>query len=172
MKREEKDVLIEQLKEQIGMYSHFYLTDAAELNAQEVSDLRRKCFESDIKMVVVKNTLFKLALERAGKHYEELYPALQNNTAVLFCNTASTPGKLIKEFRKNHEKPVFKAAYAEEMVFIGEDQLDALATIKTKDELIGDLIFLLQSPMKQLLSQLNSGKHIVAGVVKTLAERE
>jgi len=101
-----------------------------------------------------------------------LYPALQNNTAVLFCNSASIPGKLIKEFRRTHEKPVFKAAYAEESIYIGENQLDTVATIKTKNELIADIILLLQSPMMTLIGQLNSGKNIVAGVVKTLSERE
>ncbi len=172
MKREEKDALIEQLKTQIQSYSHFYLTDAADLNAQDVSDLRRKCFEQDIKMVVVKNTLFKLALERAGMDLQELYPAMKNNTAVLFSNTASAPGKLIRDFTKNHAKPVLKAAYAEESIYVGADQLDALITIKSKYKLIGDVIMLLQSPMKTVLGQLNSGKNIIGGVVKTLSERE
>ncbi len=172
MKREEKDALIEQLKEQIASYSHFYLTDAADLNAQEVSELRRKCFEQDIKMVVVKNTLFKFALERSGYNFEELYPSLKNNTAVFFSNSASSPGKLIKEYSRVHQKPVLKAAFAEESFYIGEHNLEALIHIKSKNELIADVVMLLQSPMKNLLGQLNSGKHIIAGVVKTLSERE
>ncbi|NLA23350.1 MAG: 50S ribosomal protein L10 [Bacteroidales bacterium] len=172
MKREVKEALIEEIKTYIQSYSHFYLTDAADLNAQEVSELRRKCFKEDIKMVVVKNTLFKLAMERAGMELEEIYPYLKNNTTVFFTNTASAPGKLIKDFTQKREKPLLKAAFAEESLYFGAEQLDVLVNIKSKDELIADVIMLLQSPMKTVLGQLNSGKNIIGGVVKTLSERD
>ncbi len=172
MKREDKNTLIEKLKDQINAHSHFYLTDVADLNAKDTSDLRRKCFEQEVTLVMVKNTLFKIAMERAERDYEPLYDVLSKNTSVMFCNTANVPGKLIKDFLKEHDKPLLKAAYAEESFFVGEDQLEALASLKSKEELIADVIHLLKSPMKTVISQLQSGGQIITGVLETLSERE
>jgi large subunit ribosomal protein L10 len=172
MKRDDKHALIENLKTRVSEYSHFYLADISGLDAQQTYELRKKCFEKDIELIVVKNTFFKRALEASEGDYSELYNVLKQNTSVMFCNVANVPGKLIKELNKKSEKPLFKAAYAEESVYVGEHLLDALASLKSKDELIGDLIALLQSPMKTVLGQLESGKNTLAGVVKTLSERE
>ncbi len=171
MKREEKDIIVNNLVDQLNGSPHFYLTDASELNAEATSLLRRKCFASEIKMVVVKNTLLKRALEQTEYKVEELYDVLKGSTAIMFTNTGNGPAKLIKEFRKKFEKPLIKAAYVEESVYIGDDQLDILVNIKSKDELIGDLIALLQSPVKTVMSQLQSGGNILSGVVKTLSEK-
>lgn len=172
MKREDKNALIESLKSTIEEYSHFYLTDITGLNAQETYELRKKCFEKDIELVVVKNTFFKQALERAEGNYEELYDVLKENTTIMFSNVANLPGKLIKELNKKSEKPLFKAAYAEESFYVGKELLDSLASLKSKEELIGDVIMLLQSPMKTVLGQLESGKNLLAGLVKAMSERE
>lgn len=171
MKREEKDIIVNNLVDQLKGSPHFYLTDASELNAEATSLLRRKCFASEVKMVVVKNTLLKRALEQTEYEVEELYDVLKGSTAIMFTNTGNVPAKLIKEFRKKFEKPIIKAAYVEESVYIGDDQLDTLVNIKSKEELIGDLIALLQSPVKTVMSQLQSGGNILSGVVKTLSEK-
>ncbi len=172
MKREDKHVLIENIKEAVDSYSHFYLADISGLDAQQTHELRKKCFEKDIKLTVVKNTFFKRALEASEGNYEELYGVLKENTSVMFCNVANVPAKLIKELNKKNEKPLFKAAFAEESIYVGADQLDALASLKSKEELIGDVIMLLQSPIKTVIGQLESGKNTLAGLVKTLSERE
>ncbi|MDD4148468.1 MAG: 50S ribosomal protein L10 [Bacteroidales bacterium] len=172
MKREDKQVLIEELKSTVQEYSHFYLADVSGLNAQQTFELRKKCFEKDIELIVVKNTYFKRALEASGKDYQELFGVLNNNTSVMFCNVANVPGKLIKELNRKSDKPLFKAAFAEESIYVGEHLLDVLASLKSKEELIGDIISLLQSPMKTVLGQLESGKNTLAGLVKTLSERE
>jgi large subunit ribosomal protein L10 len=152
--------------------NHFYLTDISDLNATDTSDLRRKCFEKNIELVVVKNTLLQKALEHAGEErYAELFTTLKGSTSVMFTETGNVPGKLIKEFRKKHKKPILKGAFVEESIYIGDNQIDALANIKSKEELIGDIILILQSPMKNVISSLNSGKHILAGLVKTLSEK-
>jgi large subunit ribosomal protein L10 len=171
MKREEKDIIVNNLVDQLKGSPHFYLTDASELNAEATSLLRRKCFASEIKMVVVKNTLLKRALEQTEYKVEEIYEVLKGSTAIMFTNTGNGPAKVIKEFRKKFEKPLVKAAYVEESVYIGDDQLDTLVNIKSKEELIGDLIALLQSPIKTVMSQLQSGGNILSGVVKTLSEK-
>ncbi len=172
MKREDKNALIESLKSTIEEYSHFYLADISGLDAQQTYELRKKCFEKDIELIVVKNTFFKKALERAEGNYEEIYDVLKENTSVMFCNVANVPGKLIKELNKKNEKPLFKAAYAEESIYVGAHMLDSLAGLKSKEELVGDVIMLLQSPMKTVIGQLQSGKNLLAGLVKTLSERE
>jgi large subunit ribosomal protein L10 len=172
MRREEKNALIEHLTEEINKYEHFYLADIAGLNAQDTTDLRRTCVEKGIKLTVVKNTLFKLALEKAEGSFEDLYPVLKENTAIMFAEVANAPGKVIRDFKKKHEKPILKAAYAAESVFVGEDNLNLLADMKSRDELIGDVVLLLQSPMKTVISQLQSGGQKIAGIVKTLAEKE
>jgi large subunit ribosomal protein L10 len=172
MKRTEKEVIINDLQEQINSYSHFYLTDISGLNAEDTSDLRRLCFKQDVKLVVAKNTLFRKALEVSEKNAEELYDALKGNTTVMFTETGNAPAKLIKDFRKKHNRPILKAAFVEEAVYMGENQLETLVTVKSKDELLADVVALLQSPMKTLLSQLQSGGDTIHGVLETLKEKE
>ncbi len=172
MKREEKDIIVNNLVDQLNGSPHFYLTDTSELNAEATSLLRRRCFESKIKMVVVKNTLLKRALDKTDYNVEELYDVLKGSTAIMFTETGNTPAKVIKEFRKKFEKPLIKAAYVEESIYIGNDQLENLVNIKSKEELLGDIIGLLQSPMKTVISQLKSGNNILAGVLETLSDKK
>jgi large subunit ribosomal protein L10 len=172
MRREEKNAIIDSLAERIKEYSHFYLTDTAQLNAADTSDLRRKCFNNDIKLIVVKNTLLKRALEQSNVNFEELYPVLKGTTSIMFTNAGNSPAKLIKEFRRKHDKPVLKGAYVQESVYVGDNMLDALVSIKTKQELLGDLIALLQSPAKNVISALQSGGNTIHGVLETLSKRE
>ena len=175
MRKEDKNLIIESLKEQLGHYSHFYLTDIEGLNAQKTSDLRRACFKNEIKLVVVKNTLLEKALE--GRGVAELFVALKGNTALMLSNTGNAPARLIKELREKDKKnpdvkPQLKAAYVEESIYVCADQLETLATIKSKNELIADVIALLQSPAKTVVSALQSGQNTLHGVLKTLGERE
>ena len=172
MKREDKNVLIEKLTEEINEAKHFYLADIGGMNAGTTSTLRRTCFKEQVKLIVVKNTLLHQALEKANGNFEELYPILNGPTSIMISDTGNKPAKMIKDFRKGGEKPLLKAAYVQDCIYIGNDQLDALIALKTKEELVGDLVALLQSPVRNVLSALNSGKHILAGVVKTLSERE
>jgi large subunit ribosomal protein L10 len=172
MRREEKNAIIDSLAEKLKEYSHFYLTDTAQLNAADTGALRRKCFENDIKLIVVKNTLLKRALEMSKGDFQELYPVLKGTTSIMFTQTGNGPAKLIKEFRKQHDKPVLKGAYVQESVFIGEQMLEALISVKTKQELIGDIIFLLQSPARNVVSALQSGGNKLQGVLETLSKKE
>ncbi len=172
MRREEKNTIIDSLTQKLKEYDHFYLTDIAQLNAADTSDLRRKCFENDIKLVVVKNTLLKRALEQCEGNYEELYPILKGTTSIMFTQSGNVPAKLIKEFRRGHDKPVLKGAYVQESVYIGDNMLDALISIKTKQELIGDVILLLQSPARNVISALQSGGNKLHGVLETLSKKE
>ena len=170
MKKEVKDTVIAQLGEKLKEYPHFYLVDVTGLNAEATSALRRKCFNSEIKMVVVKNKLLRKALDAAEVDYEPLYESLKGNTAVLFTQTANTPAKLLKEYKKDGI-PALKAAYAEESVFVGADKLEELAALKSKNELIADVVALLQSPAKNVVFALQSGANTIHGVLKTLGER-
>lgn len=172
MKSSDKKVIINNLQEQIDSYNHFYLADISGLNAENTSELRRLCFNQNVKLVVVKNTLLRKALESSTLNLEEIYDALTGNTSVLFSENANAPAKLIKDFSKKHKKPVLKAAYVQESVYMGADQLDALIAVKSKNELIADVIALLQSPMNTLLSQLKSGGNTIHGVLDTLKEKE
>ncbi|OFY59732.1 MAG: 50S ribosomal protein L10 [Bacteroidetes bacterium RBG_19FT_COMBO_42_10] len=172
MRREEKNTIIDSLAERLKEYNHFYLTDTAELNAADTSDLRRKCFENDVKLIVVKNTLLKRALEQSGINFEELYPVLKGTTSIMFTHSGNTPARLIKEFRKKHDKPVLKGAYVQESIYLGDNMLDALVSIKTKQELIGDIILILQSPAKNVISALQSGGNKIHGVLETLSKKE
>lgn len=172
MKSSEKATIIDSLVEQINSSNHFYLADISELNAADTSDLRRKCFTADVKLVVVKNTLLRKALEKSEKQTEGLYEILKGNTSVMFTENASVPAKLIKEFRRGRQKPLLKGAYVEESIYIGDDQLDALVAVKSKNELIADVVALLQSPVKTVISQLQSGGNILLGVLKTLEEKK
>lgn len=170
MKKEVKDTIITELGEKLKQYPHFYLVDVTGLNAEDTSNLRRKCFKSEIKMVVVKNTLLHKAFEASEVGYEGLYSALTGNTAVLFSEVANTPAKLLKDYTKQGI-PALKAAYAEESIFVGADKLDELAALKSKNELIADVVALLQSPAKNVVSALQSGANTIHGVLKTLGER-
>jgi len=171
MKKEDKTVVIKQIAATLGEYTNFYLTDIATLNASKTSSLRRECYKEDIKLVVVKNTLFKKALEQSDKDYSALDPALKGNTAVMFSNNANSPAKLIKSFSKGIDYPKLKAAYVQEGFYVGAENLDLLVAIKSKNELIADVIALLQSPAKNVISALSSGGQTIHGVLKTLAER-
>ncbi len=172
MKKEEKIQVIDSLVEQLANNTHFYLTDIATLTAEKTSELRRICFNKNIKMIVVKNTLLRLAMERStAKDYQPLFSTLKGSTAIMFTEVGSDPAKVIKEFRKKNDKPVLKSAFVEECAYIGDNQLEALASIKSKNEMIGEVIGLLQSPAKNVISGLKSGGGKLAGLVKTLSER-
>jgi len=171
MKRSEKYEIISSLTEQINSSTHFYLTDIESLNAAKTSDLRRLCNKQNVKLVVVKNTLLRKALEASNKNAEELYDVLIGNTSVMFCENANIPAKLIKDFKKKNKKPILKGAYVQESIYIGENHLDVLISIKSKNELLGEVIGLLQSPIKNVLGGLQSGGNIIHGVLKTLAEK-
>ncbi len=174
MKKEDKSAIIEQLQATLGEYAHFYLTDIGGLNAEYTSELRRMCFKQDVKLVVVKNTLLQKALENSSVDYSQLFDSLKGETSLMLSNTGNAPAKLIKEFVKSKakdSKPYLKAAYVEEAFFVGADQLDALASLKSKNELLGELIGLLQSPAKNVVSALQSGGNTIHGVLKTLGER-
>ena len=170
MKKEAKDTIIVELGEKLKAYPHFYLVDTAGLNAEKTSELRRKCFKSEIKMVVVKNTLLHKAFEASDVDFEPLYGCLKGNTAVLLTNTANLPAKLLKEYTKEGV-PSLKGAYAEESFFVGADKLEELASLKSKNELIAEVVALLQSPAKNVVSALQSGANTIHGVLKTLGER-
>ena len=171
MKKEVKDTIIVELGEKLKEYSHFYLVNLTGLDAEKTSDLRRKCFKNDIKMVVVKNALLHKAFEASDIDFEPLYGCLKGNTAVMFCQTANVPAKLLKEYAKAKEEiPALKGAYAEESIFVGADKLDELAALKSKNELIADVISLLQSPIKNVVSGLNAGGKI-HGLLDAIAER-
>lgn len=170
MRKEDKQLVIDQIGAQLKEYAHFYLVDVTGLNAAATSDLRRKCFGAEIKMVVVKNTLLHKAFEASEIDYSPLYGALKGSTAIFFCNTANVPAKLIKEVGKDGI-PGLKAAYAEEGFYVGADQLDALCAIKSKNEVIAEIVGLLQSPAKNVISALQSGGQTIHGVLKTLGER-
>ena len=172
MKKEVKDTIIVDLGNKMKEYPHFYLVDIAGLNAEATSSLRRKCFKNEIKLVVVKNTLLHKAFEASDIDFSELYGTLKGSTAVMFTTTANVPAKLLKD--KDIVKagvPSLKAAYAEEGFYVGADKLNELASIKSKNEVIADVVALLQSPAKNVVSALQSGAGTIHGVLKTLGER-
>jgi len=171
MTREKKAQAIEDLKEILTDNSTIYLTDLSELNAAQSSELRRACFKNGLKLKVVKNTLLKKAMEASNKEFDELYDTLKGNTSIITAEKANAPARVIKEFRKKADKPVLKGAWIQEDCYVGDEQLDILASIKSKEELIGDLVGLLQSPMKNILSALQSGGSTISGLVKTLSEK-
>ena len=170
MRKEDKGAIISQLAEVVKQYGHFYLVDTTAMDAAATSELRRKCFKADIKMVVVKNTLLEKALMTIeGVDYSPLFGSLKGTTAVMFSEVANAPAKLLKEYKDG--VPSLKAAYAEEGIYVGADQLEALANIKSKNEVIADIVALLQSPAKNVISALQSGGNTIHGVLKTLGER-
>lgn len=173
MKKEEKQLMIDDLSKRLDENNIIYIADISSLDAVATSSLRRQCFAKNIKLSVVKNTLLKKAMENVqGKDFTELYDILPGPTAIMLSDTGNLPAKLIKDFRKKSDKPVLKGAFVEESIYIGDDQLNLLADIKSKDELIGEVIGLLQSPAKNVISALTSSKGIIAGLVKTLSEKE
>lgn len=172
MTRQEKDTLISDLAERLSKSEVIYLTDVADLNAEDSGKLRRLCFQRQVQLQVVKNTLLQKAMERVDdKDYGDLASVLKGNTGLMVAEAGNTPAKLIKEFRKKSEKPILKGAYIEESIYIGDNHLEALANLKSKNELIGDVILLLQSPAKSVVSGLQSGGTKLTGILKTLEER-
>ena len=172
MTREEKAQMIEDLQQVLQGTETVYLTDISGLNALETSNLRRACYRGDVQLRVVKNTLLKKAMERVEeKEYDELYESLKGNTAIMIAEKGNAPAKVIEAFRKKSKKPILKAAWVESAVFVGDDKIEQLANLKSKEELVGDIIGLLQSPLKTVVSQLQTGGQTIAGLVKTLSER-
>ena len=171
MRKEDKQVLIDSILSELKACPNFYLTDVSDLNAEKTSQLRRQCFNSGVKMIVVKNALFHKAMLQMDKDYDSLYDVLKGSTAVMFCETGNAPAKLIKNFRKTSDRPILKGAFIEECCYVGDDMLDALCNIKSKNDLIADVIALLQSPMKNVIGALQSGGHKLSGILETLSER-
>lgn len=173
MKKEDKALIIDSIEETLKSYSCFYLAETAGLDAEATSELRKACFNDDIKLLVVKNTLLHKALERFDIDFSELYPSLKGSTSLLCSNTGNAPAKLLKKIQKKDQPlPRLKAAYVEETVYVGENQLDTLVSIKSKNELIADVIALLQSPAKNVISALQSGGNKLHGILETLSNKE
>jgi large subunit ribosomal protein L10 len=171
MTKEEKSKVIEDLTAQLTGTGVVYVADISGLNATLTSDLRRACFKAGIQLEVVKNTLLEKAMESSSNNYGDLPTILKGNTSIMISDNGNAPAKIIKEFRKRSDKPVLKGAYIHEAVFIGDNQLDALVNLKSKDEVIGEIIGLLQSPAKNVVSALKSGGGKIAGILKTLSEK-
>ena len=171
MRKEDKQVLIDSILSELQACPNFYLTDVSDLNAEKTSQLRRQCFNSGVKMIVVKNALLHKAMQQMEKDYEGMYDVLKGSTALMLCETGNAPAKLIKNFRKTSDRPILKGAYIEECCYIGDDMIDALCNVKSKNDLIADVIALLQSPMKNVISGLQSGGHKLSGILETLSER-
>ena len=172
MTREEKSLVIEELTAQLAENNNIYLADISGLDAGNTSDLRRACFKANVKLAVVKNTLLAKAMEASDKNFGELPTVLKGNTSVMYAETGNAAAKVIKAFRKKSDRPLLKGAFIEEAIYIGDEQLDALVDIKSREELIGDIIALLQSPAKNVVSALQSGGGKLAGIIKTLSEKE
>jgi large subunit ribosomal protein L10 len=171
MTREEKSQVIEELTAQLADNANIYLADISGLNAASTSDLRRACFKANVQLSVVKNTLLTKAMEASDRDFGDLPTVLKGNTSVMYSETGNAPAKVIKAFRKKSEKPLLKGAFIEEAVYIGDNQLDMLVDIKSREELIGDIVGLLQSPAKNVISALKSGGGTLAGIIKTLSEK-
>lgn len=171
MRKEEKNQLIDTLAEQLESSANIYITDISDLNVEVTGKLRRLCFKRDVKLIVVKNTLLRKAMDKSGKDFSGLYDALKGATSIMLSEVNNGPAKLIKEFRKTSSKPLLKGAFVEEMSFLGDENLETLVNIKSKNELIADIILALQSPAINVVSALQSGGHKLSGVLKTLSER-
>ncbi|WP_339702897.1 50S ribosomal protein L10 [uncultured Marixanthomonas sp.] len=172
MTREEKSQVIESLTAQLSENTIIYLADISGLDAGSTTKLRRACFKAGVSLNVVKNTLLSKAMESSDKDFGELTGVLKGNTSLMVSETGNAPAKVIKEFRKKSDKPLLKGAFVEEAIYVGDEQLDKLVEIKSKEEVIGDIIGLLQSPAKNVISALKSGGNTIAGIVKTLSEKE
>ena len=171
MRKEDKQIVIDSILAELQACPNFYLTDISDLNAEKTSQLRRQCFNSGIKMLVVKNSLMEKAMNKMGKEYNELYDVLKGSTAVMLCETGNAPAKLIKNFRQKNDRPILKGAFIEECCYIGDNMVDALCSIKSKNDLIADVIALLQSPMKNILGALQSSGNTIHGILETLSEK-
>lgn len=172
MTKQEKNEIVKNLSEKLNDNSIFYLADISELDAESSTKLRRLAHKREVSLNVVKNTLLRKALEAAEGSYEEFYEVLKGNTSIMFAEVGNAPAKLIKEFRKKNDKPILKGAFIEEAIYIGDDKIEALTQIKSKEEVIADIIAILQSPAKNVVSALQSGGSTISGLVKALAERE
>ncbi|UMB60526.1 50S ribosomal protein L10 [Lutibacter sp. A80] len=172
MTREEKSQVIEAITTKLTGQSVIYLADISGLNALDTSNLRRACFKANIKLAVVKNTLLEKAMEKSDKDFGDLPTVLKGNTSILLSDTGNAPAKLIKEFRKKSDKPLLKGAYVAEAIYVGDDQLETLVNIKSKEEVIGEIITILQSPAKNVVSALQSGGNKLSGIIKALSEKE
>jgi large subunit ribosomal protein L10 len=170
MNKEEKVKVVEELKGQLNDYKSIYLTDIAGLDAMQTSKLRRECFNSNVKLSVVKNTFLERAMSESETDFGELKDLLKGNTTIMLSESGSSPAKVIKKFRKDGEKPILKGAFVDEAIYIGDDQIEALFNLKSKEEVIGEIITLLQSPAKNVISALKSSSGKIAGLVKTLSE--
>ncbi len=172
MTREEKSIVIKELTDKLAETSSIYFTDISGLDAQNTTKLRRACFKANVKLLVVKNTLMAKAMSSSDKDFGDLDQTLVGNTSVMFSETGNAPAKVIKDFRKKNEKPILKGAFVDEAIYLGDDYLETLVNIKSKEEVIGDIIGLLQSPAKNVVSALKSGGGKLAGILKTLSEKE
>ena len=171
MNKEEKVIAVEELKGQLADYKSIYLTDIAGLNAVQTSKLRRECFNSNVKLSVVKNTFLERAMSESENDFGELKELLKGNTTIMLSTIGNSPAKVIKKFRKDGDKPILKAAFVDEAIYIGDEHIDALFNLKSKEEVIGEIITLLQSPAKNVISALKSSSGKIAGLVKTLSEK-
>jgi large subunit ribosomal protein L10 len=172
MRKEEKLTIIENIAEKLVANPNFYLADISDLNAETTTKLRRLCYSRNIELLVVKNALLRKAMERTGVDMSDLYGELKGATSIMFAEAGNAPAKLIKEFRKTSKRPILKAAFIEEAAYIGDHQIDFLINVKSKNELIADLIALLQSPAKNVIGALQSGGQKLSGILKTLSEKE
>ncbi len=172
MKIEQKSQIIDQIAKDLADYSNVYVTDISGFTVETVNQLRRICFRRDVKIKVVKNTLLKRAMDKSENDYSEIYPALVGETSIMLSNVGNLPARIIKDFRNKNSKPLLKAAYIEQATYFGDDQLDALCNVKSRDELIGDIVGLLQSPARNVISALQASGGKLAGIVKTLSEKE
>jgi len=171
MNKEQKIAVVESLKEKFANSQFFYLADSSELTVAEINELRALCYERGVSLTVVKNTLVRKAFEAIGDQYAELYPVLHGPTSVMFSEVGNVPAKVIQEFRSKKEKPILKAAWIDSGIYIGDEQLTNLVNLKSKEDLIGELIGLLQSPAKNVVGALQSGGGKLAGILKTLSEK-
>lgn len=172
MKRQEKEAIVNVLAEKLSSNKFIYLTDTSALTAIKTNELRRSLFKEGIVMTVAKNTLIKKAMESTDHNFGDLLGTLKGTTAIMFSREAKTAAKVIKEFRKSNDKPLLKGAYIDNDIYVGDAQLDSLLALKSREELIGDIVGLLQSPAKNVISALSSGGNKLAGIVKTLSEKE
>ncbi|MFD2824157.1 50S ribosomal protein L10 [Lacinutrix iliipiscaria] len=172
MTREEKSQVIKDLTAQLADNANIYLADISGLNADATSNLRRACYKANVQLAVVKNTLLEKAMEASDREFGDLPTVLKGNTSVMYSETGNAPAKVIKAFRKKSEKPLLKGAFIEEAIYIGDEQLDMLVDIKSKEELIGEIITILQSPAKNVISALQSSGGKLSGILKTLSQKE
>lgn len=170
-KRHEKDIIINNLTEKLNKTNHIYFTDISCIDSKLTTELRRECFKKNIKLIVVKNTLLKKAMERSTKDFSPIYSILKGSTSLMLSENPKDPAFIIKNFRKKYEKPILKGAYVLDMYFVGDHELDSLIAIKSKEEIIGDIITALQSPIQTIISSLKAGGEKIAGILKTLSEK-